>query len=433
MKVLYFDCFAGISGDMTLGALIDLGIDKELFIKELNKLKIEGYEIKIEKKTKNGIVGTDVNVIMKNDQINEHQIEYNLKKGDKHSYGHVYEQYHRPIHNHIYHPTRNLKDIEEIIENSSLKESIKNLSKKVFNEIAYAEAKVHNLNINEVHFHEVGAIDSIINVVGTSICVDLLGIERVYSSPLHDGKGSVVYQHGILPVPVPTVLEMLSNSGIPLITEDVNTELVTPIGMGLIKTLSCSFGNMPAILIDKIGYGIGKRETGRLNALRVVLGTLFEEENLNEELVLLETNIDDMSAEVLGYTMECLMKNGALDVYYTPIYMKKNRPAVILSVLTEPEQEGKLANIILKETSTLGIRRSKVKRYCMSQNNIKVDTSYGEVRVNVAYKDDYKKIAPEYEDCKKIAEKHNIPLREVYGMVYEASSWLEKYKDLFTI
>jgi len=457
MKVLYFDCFSGISGDMTLGALIDLGIDSELFKSELKKLNLSGYEIVIRKKSNNGIYGTDVQVLVDEDgKVENHDHGYNNsdKHGDHqnishssgneqnhgHHHGHCHEHSHEHHHEHLRehnhehhnqhhheqnhehhhhgHTTnRNLKTIEELIDDSSLKTSVKELSKKVFREIARAEAKVHNKDINEIHFHEVGAVDSIIDIVGTAICIDLLGIDKVYSSPLHDGRGFVTCVHGIIPVPVPAVMEMLSGTNIPLITEDVNTELITPTGMGLIKCLASDFGNMPSMLIDRIGYGMGKRETGRLNALRVVMGTIPDESLMMEEMALLETNIDDMSPEIMGYTIEKLLKNGALDAFYTPVYMKKNRPAVMLSVLCNLEREKELVEIIMRETSTLGVRRNIIKRYCMGRKVETVNTQYGDVRVKVASWGDFSKVSAEYEDCRHIAEKTGIPLRDVYNMV----------------
>ncbi|NSW89594.1 MAG: nickel pincer cofactor biosynthesis protein LarC [Firmicutes bacterium] len=394
MKVLFFDCFSGISGDMALGALLDLGINEKVFRRELEKLNLTGYRVEIEKKQKSGIYGTDVTVIVEDDE-----------------------------HDLYSHTACNLTDIELLIDKSDLKQKVKDFSKKVFREIARAEAKVHNKGINEVHFHEVGAVDSIVDIVGTAICIDLLGVDKVFSSPLYDGKGFIECQHGIIPVPVPAVMEMLSGSNIPLITTDINTELVTPTGMGLIKCLALDFGNMPAMIIDRIGYGMGKREIGRLNALRVVLGDLLEEKFIEEkcemdEILILETNIDDISPEILGYTLEQLMNNGALDAYYIPVYMKKNRPGVLLTVLGKIEDEDKLIDIVFRETSTLGIRRSITRRYCMDREIRHIETQYGKIRVKIATKGESKKISPEYEDCKEIAKRNGIPLREVYNLVY---------------
>jgi len=390
MKVLFFDCFSGISGDMTLGALIDLGVDVKLFKDELRKLNLDGYEITIQKKVKHGIAGIDVEI--------------------------------NTDHDHA-HKERNLQDIETLIDSSGLGGNVKCFSRKVFREIAWAEAKVHNKSIDEVHFHEVGAVDSIVDIVGVSICLDLLGAQKVFSSPLHEGQGFIECRHGRLPVPVPAVMEMLAGSKIPipLISENINTELVTPTGMGLIKCLASGFGNMPPMIINKVGYGLGKRETGGLNAIRIVMGTLFENTGDLEEVVVLETNIDDMSPEIVGYMAERLLASGALDVFHTPIYMKKNRPAVMVTVLARKEDEQKLADIVLKESSTLGIRRSVVARYCLDREIINVNTDLGAVRVKVASKGNIKKIAPEYEDCKEIAIKAGLPLQEVVQMVLEKS------------
>lgn len=402
MKVLYFDCFSGISGDMTLGALLDLGIDENVFKSELAKLNLSGYDIIIEKKTKSGIIGTDVQVII---------YEENEKAG-----GGTCE------HTHHHHPHRTLENIETIIDCSDLKQNVKDLSKKVFREIARAEAKVHNKGINEVHFHEVGAVDSIVDVVGTAICMDLLNVKKVFSSPLHDGRGFIESEHGILPVPVPAVMEILKDGKIPLVCEDVNTELVTPTGAGIIKCLVSDFGNMPAMIVDKIGYGFGKRDAGRLNALRVVVGTLFGEENMIEEIAVLETNIDDMAPELLGFVCEKLFQAGALDVFFTPVYMKKNRPAIMLTVLAGKGQEKRLVDIILKETTSLGVRRIPSTRYCLNRETVKVATEVGEARVKVASKGDFYKISPEYEDCREIALKTGMPIMNVYELVKDSFS-----------
>lgn len=422
VKVLYFDCFSGISGDMTLGALIDLGVDKDVFKSELDKLNLGGYSIIIEKTVKKGITGTDVHVL-----VNEEyeKLQERLMRHEHEDHKHVHSHSHEQ-HEHHEHPhsMRNLKSIEMLIDWSDLNQDVKDFSKKVFKEIARAEAKVHNKDINEVHFHEVGAIDSIVDIVGVAICIDLLGVKRVFASPLHDGKGFIECQHGIIPVPVPAVMEMLVGSNIPLITEDISTELVTPTGIGIIKCLTSDFGNMPAIIVEKIGYGFGKRETGRLNALRVTLGTLFGEDSLLEEISVLETNIDDMSPELLGYTLEKLMENGALDVFFTPIYMKKNRPAIMLTVLAQKKSEEKLVDIILKETSSLGVRRTTSGRYCMDREVACVSTELGEVRVKIASIGDFRKYTPEYEDCREIAKKSGIPLLKVYGLVNEKSKYL---------
>jgi uncharacterized protein (TIGR00299 family) protein len=244
VKVLYFDCLSGISGDMTLGALLDLGIEEQLFRQELAKLSLAGYDLVIRKKEKNGIYGTDIDVVL-TDEENQRE--------------------------------RNLQDIELLINKSGIAQRAKDFTKKVFREIAAAEAKVHHQKISEVHFHEVGAIDSIVDIAGTAICLDLLGADMVYASKLYDGHGFIKCRHGIIPVPVPAVMELLSESGIPLVQTDIDTELITPTGMGIIKCLSSGFGTMPQISVCKVGYGMGKREYDGFGALRVIMGTVQEE------------------------------------------------------------------------------------------------------------------------------------------------------------
>lgn len=500
MRILYFDCFSGISGDMTIGALLDLGIDKEIFLRELSKLDLDGFEIEIQSKTVRGIRGTDVNVVLssvaKHDhghshgdnghsydghghchddhghsyddhghshddhghshddhghshddhghshddhghnhngrQNNKQEIEYHHKdmQSNPHTYAqginvphtqtqaHTHTQTQAHTHTHA-HGERGLPEIEQILDNSRLSSRVKAFSKKVFREIAAAEAKVHGKPINEVHFHEVGAIDSIVDIAGTAICLELLGVEKVYSSPLHDGSGLIECAHGLIPVPVPAVMEMLSGSGIPLISEDVNTELVTPTGMGIIKCIAAGFGSRPAMTIEKTGYGHGKRDTGRLNALRAILGVTFEKQlpGCGDEISVLETNIDDTTGEIMGYTMSRLMEAGALDAFYTPVYMKKNRPAYMLTVIAAQGMEDSLAEIILRETSTLGIRTRSVKRYCMDREIVKINTPYGEARVKIASMGDFRKASPEYEDCRKIAESAGLSLAKAYSIV----------------
>jgi pyridinium-3,5-bisthiocarboxylic acid mononucleotide nickel chelatase len=434
MKVLYFDCFSGISGDMTLGALIDLGVEKDIFLSELDKLNIGGYDIVLEKKIMNGIVGTDVKVILVETYS---ELQDKIKQQEFHEQNHTHSHSHEHPHEHNEHihkdqqkphshdsSQRNLKNIETIIDMSDLSKNVKDFSKKVFHEIAKAEAKVHHKDINEIHFHEVGAIDSIVDIVGVAICLDLLGVKKIFSSPLHDGHGFIECQHGIIPVPVPAVMEMLSDSKIPLISDDINTELITPTGMGIIKCLTSDYGSMPAMIIEKVGYGMGKRDTGKFNALRIVMGTLFEEANVMEEIAILETNIDNMNPEIIGYVTEKLLSKGALDVFTTPIYMKKNRPAFMLTVLTTKELEEGMTDILFKETTTLGIRRSLSSRYVMNREIVKVDVGFGEVKVKVASKGDIKKYAPEYEDCRALSEKTGMPLKLVYDVVNEKSKYL---------
>lgn len=401
MKTLYFDCFSGISGDMILGTLIDLGVDPQRLIHELEKLNVKDYRITFSKKLANGISGSDVAVELTSDHLHTHEHK------DK-SFDHQ--------HHHSHHgESRNLEDCTRIIASSNLSEWVKKHAVLVFEEVARAEAHVHGKSISNVHFHEIGAIDSIVDIVGTFIGLELLGVEKVYSSALHDGNGFITCAHGTMPVPVPAVAQMLASSErpIPYIQEDVPTELITPTGMAIIKTIAHDFGTLPRMNVQRIGYGTGKRDTGRMNALRGILGEL-QEECARDQTVLLQANIDNQSGELLGYSMTRLLDEGALDVFYTPIYMKKNRPATILSVLIKPEDEQKMTEIILAETTTLGVRAFRCPRYVMKRDFQSVETKFGAIKIKHSFLNDIEKYTPEYEECASLATKHHVPLREVY-------------------
>ena len=382
MKTAYFDCYSGISGDMILGALIDLGLDVNYLKKELGKLNISGYEIVVKKIEKNHIAGTDVEVIVMDIQ--------------KH---------------------RSLIDIFDIIENSRLEKEIKKISKKIFRKLAEAEGKIHNIEIDKLHFHEVGAIDSIIDVVGAVIGFKRLQIENVFCSRLPLGEGFISCSHGIIPIPSPATVEILKN--VPVYSANIKHEMVTPTGAAIITSIARHFGNMPVIKINCVGYGAGKTEMKHPNLLRVFLGELQNEYNFDFS-TMIETNIDDLSPEVYGYLVEKLFDNGALDVFFTNIHMKKNRPGVKLSVISPMEDINNLVNIIFTETSTFGIRVYETKRMKLSSEKQKVKTKYGEVTVKIGkLKNKIMSVSPEYEDCKKIAEKHNIPLKKVYELTKE--------------
>ncbi|MBZ4645960.1 MAG: pyridinium-3,5-bisthiocarboxylic acid mononucleotide nickel chelatase [Petroclostridium sp.] len=385
MKVLYFDCFAGISGDMTLGALLDLGVDKDVLLNELNKLNVSGFTIDISRAKKNGIEGMNVDIRL-------------------------------DAHNHK-HEHRNLHDIEKIIDESALDENVKKISKAMFMKVAQAEAKIHGTTIENIHFHEVGALDSIVDIVGVAICMNMLKVDKVISSPLHDGTGFVKCQHGLIPIPAPAVLEILREASVPFYSTGIKNELVTPTGAAIIATLAEEFGNMPEMVVEKVGYGAGKRNMEIPNLLRVTLGEVKKKITPNDEVIVMESNIDDMTGEVAGYVMEKLFSAGALDVFYTPIYMKKNRPAVKLTVICSQEKLGAIEHIILSETSTIGIRKYKTERICMDRKIITVNTPYGLARVKVSSLGDIEKYAPEYEDCKKLAQIAHLPLKDIYEMV----------------
>jgi uncharacterized protein (TIGR00299 family) protein len=387
MKIAYFDCFSGVSGDMILGALIDAGFDIRELESELSKLKISGYKVKTEKTGRKGISGIKFSVDV---------IEQNAE--------------------------RTLKDIVEIVDQSELDDDIKESSKKTFKELSMVEAKVHDQSVEEIHFHEVGGIDSIIDVIGSLIGIKKLGIEATYSSKIHVGTGFVECRHGVLPVPAPATLEMLK--GVPIYSKGVEAELATPTGVCILKTLSKSFGIMPEMKVDKVGYGAGSRELEIPNLLRVYVGETDEREYEKDEVILIETNIDDMNPQLSAYASEMLLKQGALDVFMTPIFMKKNRLGTLLSVLTTQDKFDEVLSTVFSETTTLGVRIHHLERKKLSRQIVSVKTRFGEIKLKVGkVGNQIKNIAPEYESCKEIAMKQGIPIKEVY---YEASEAAQK-------
>jgi hypothetical protein len=380
VKVAYFDCFSGISGDMILGALIDLGLDVGYLKGELGKLDISGYEIKARRVEKNHVFGTDFEVVVKEKQ--------------------------RP---------RSLLDILNLIEDSGLDVEVKRLSKKIFQKLGEAESKVHDISIDEVHFHEVGAVDSIIDIVGAAVGIKKLGVENVFCSNLPLGTGFISCAHGKLPVPSPATVEILK--GVPVYYTNVRHEMVTPTGAAIITSISSCFGEMPLMKISRIGYGVGKTDMEHPNLLRVFLGDAegdygFEVTNV------IETNVDDMNPEVYDYLFKKLFDNGALDVFLTNIQMKKNRPGVKLSVISAPEDVGRLLDIIFDETTTFGVRIYETRRAKLYVEKKTVRTKYGDVTVKIGKLDGVvKTVSPEYEDCRKVAERNKISLKEVYELV----------------
>ena len=385
MKVLYFDCSSGISGNMTLGALLEITGDENYLLDELKKLNTHGYEIKITKNEKNGITGTYVDVILKN---------------------------HEEEHNH-HHEHRNLYDVYKIIDDSSIDVNSKELAKKIFMRVAKAEAKVHNKPIEEVHFHEVGAIDSIIDIVGTAILINKINPDKIISSVVNDGYGFIECAHGLIPVPVPATSEIFAGSNVKFRQIDIDTELVTPTGAAIITELATEFTSLPEITVEKIGWGIGSKDLKIPNVLKVYYGEL---QNEDDDVVVMETNIDDCNGEILGYTLDKLFENGALDVFYTPIYMKKNRPAYKLTVICKKEDRLKLENIIFTQTTTIGIRYRFEKRTELERQIVEVNTKYGKITAKRVKNNGNTYYYPEYESAKKLAKKNNIPLKELYKL-----------------
>jgi len=384
MKIAYFDCFSGISGDMTVGALLDAGLKIETLEKELKKLGLSGYQLEVNKVVKKGISATQFKV-----KIKEEGVE------------------------------RRFKDILDILEKSKLDEEIKKETKKIFFNIAQAESKIHRKDIDKIHFHEIGGLDSIIDITSAVIGIKTLGIEEIHSSALPVGKGFVKCAHGVIPVPAPATLELLKN--IPTYSGGIESEMITPTGAAIIGTLAKSFGERPLMKIERIGYGAGEKEFTIPNLLRVSIGEkILKDENLkdgyvSDEAVLIETNIDDMNPEFYDYIMDRLFSQGALDVFLTPIQMKKSRPAHMLSIIVYEQNLKEILEVLFSESTTLGVRIREIKRLRLAQQNFIAETKYGKIRVKVGmFKGEIKNIAPEYEDCKKMAKQHQVPLKEVY-------------------
>jgi len=383
MRILFYDCFSGISGDMNLGAMLALGVKKDDLINELKKLNLKGWKLIIEQDQRHGINGTKVTVV--------------LSKEDK-------------IHRH-------LSDIEGIINSSTLDQTIKSLSLDIFMKVAVAEAKVHNINVNEVHFHEVGAIDSIIDIVGAAICFHLLKVEKVVVSPVELGGGFVKCAHGILPVPAPATVEILKN--IPVRQGGVNFEATTPTGAAIVSTLGDEFTAKPLASINETGYGIGHKENPELpNLLRVHIGELKEEGTRGLTSYLIECNIDDMNPEWYDSLMQKLFAAGAADVYLTSIIMKKGRPGTKVSLICHPDHVESIKDTLFIESSTLGIRIFPFEKHTLEREFKKMNTPLGEVMVKYSYyKGETVSAKPEHEDCIRIAEENNLPLRDVYKKI----------------
>lgn len=392
--IAYFDCFSGISGDMILGALVDLGVSLEELEEELRKLNIGGYKLKGTKTKRGEIGGTKVDV--------------ELDKGNN-------------FHG------RDLNEIIDIIKKSSLKEEIKEKGIKIFTKLAEAEAYIHKEPISHIHFHEVGAIDAIVDIMGTLIGLDILKIEKVFSSKIPLNKfGTVNCSHGTLPLPAPAVLEILKFC--PVTFLDIDKELTTPTGAAIISTITTSFKNLPDMVIKKIGYGAGTFSRKELpNMLRIFIGE--EDTKFDKDIIfVIETNIDDMNPQFYEDIMEKLFLNGALDVYFLPIHMKKNRIGTLISVLTPKEELDKLINIILTHTTTIGLRYYEAKRYKLEREIKEIETQFGTIPIKIS-KDGKKvlNVTPEYDICRKKAEEYNLPIKQIYNeAIYKSYNYLKE-------
>jgi hypothetical protein len=383
MKTLYFDCFAGASGDMILGAMVAAGVDADLLREQLSLLHVDGFKIDFEAVNRSGLSATYARV----ETVHEH----------KH---------------------RHLKDIQRIINDSGVSAGAKDLSLRIFARLAEAEARVHNEPIEKVHFHEVGALDAIVDVVGAAICFDLLKIDRFVSSPLHVGSGMVQMEHGRFPVPPPAVTELLH--GAPFYSGEIKGELLTPTGAAIITTVCSEYGPIPRIRTDRTGYGAGTREYDNFpNVLRVLIGEteigeIETDGAASERLWMIETNLDDVSPQIIGHVMDRMFELGALDCYVTPVQMKKNRPGVLLSVLCGPEEKEAVMKLLFLETTTLGVRSYEVERRALRRNVVTVETQYGPIDVKVAHLNGrVVNEMPEFEQCRAAAIRADVPLKIV--------------------
>jgi len=394
MRVAYFDCFAGISGDMALGALVDAGADFQALQSELDKLGLhDEFELTLDRVTKRGISAADVTVKL-------HHRHHRHEHPDHHVEGHG----------------RGFGEIKRIIEGSGLSERVKRDSVAIFRKLAEAEAKIHAKSVNEIHFHEVGAVDAIVDIVGARVCLELLAVEKVYCSPMPTFSGTVEIEHGTFPLPAPATVELLR--GVPWRELGIVGEIVTPTGAAIAATLAEGFGPMPAMSVESVGYGAGKKDFGIPNVLRVVVGEAahsgLAESSYSAEVAVIETNIDDLNPQAYEVVMERLFEAGALDVYLTPIQMKKNRPATLLSVICEPEQVYDMSAIIFSETTSIGIRIDRRARICLEREIVSVETEFGPIGVKVArYEGDILNVQPEYEDCRAAAAKHDAAFKRV--------------------
>jgi uncharacterized protein (TIGR00299 family) protein len=382
MRIVYFDTIAGISGNMTLGAFVSAGLPLEELAKELSKLSLQGFELQASHVERSGIVATKVEVVIS-----------------------IQPKYHR-----------HLKDITEIIGGSGLSTRVKEDSERIFHEIAVAEAKVHNTSVEKIHFHEVGALDSIVDIVGTAVCLEKFGIERVHSSPVKlGGSGFVRAEHGQLPVPTPAALEILKDY--PIVLTDFGFELTTPTGAAIIKALSSGTLSQERIRVEKIGYGAGSRELEKVpNLLRVMIGEL-ESQYDQDEIVTVETNIDDLNPEVYPYVIDRLLSVGAHDAYLVPVIMKKGRPGILLSILANKANLDAVLSVVYSETTTLGVRIQSVDRRKLQRTYKEINTSLGTVKAKAVVTDGVERLVPEFEECKRIAVEKKLSLLEVYRIL----------------
>jgi len=452
MRIAYLDCFSGMSGDMFLGALVDAGVPARLLEETVAALDI-GARLEVSRVNRSGISATKVDVYVHGEKELPREVYWEQQAHGhshehqhRHGHGHGHNQEHVELREHNYGRTessqragpalsavegapaphehgRGLKEIREIIGKAGISEGAKSTVIAIFEALGAAEAKVHNIDIEKVHFHEVGAVDAMVDIVCASVGAEALGVDEIVCSPLNVGGGTVKCAHGTFPVPAPATVELLKNA--PVYSSGIQAELVTPTGAAIVKTLASRFEPFPEMKIEKTGYGAGTRDfPGHANVVRLTIGEARPElaaKTPQETVTVLEASLDDLNPQVFGYVMDRLLEEGALDAFGAPVQMKKNRPGMLLTVLCRPEDASKLTELIFTETTTLGVRRREENRQALARKWITVATRWGDVRLKVAsLNGTVTNYAPEYEDCRRIAMEHHVPLKSVMQEAVQA-------------
>lgn len=437
---LYLECYSGISGDMLVGALLDLGASFEVLGGELKKLPVTGYELKFGYEQKCGVYAGAFRVPLTEAEqggevhcgheqhMSEHH-NYNHHADEEHNHGHHVDENHMHEHHshahdeHEHHHThvhRHYRDIRQMIETSDLSEGVKARSLRIFHVLAEAEAKVHGKSVEEVAFHEVGAVDSIVDIVGTAICLDNLGVDKILVSPMYEGQGHTWCQHGKIPVPVPAVLELVQKHNLPLRITDVQGEMITPTGAAVVAALADLQESPAGYQIRRVGIGCGEKDFPHANILRAMLLEPQEEQNCPADSVwVLETNVDDCTGEQIGYAIERLLDAGARDACAMPLFMKKHRPAYLLQVICDEAQVQQMEAILFRETTSIGLRKYKAERTILTRHMETMDTPYGKIKVKCCSHGTAQYCYPEYESLKTIAADNNIPYPQVYREMLE--------------
>ncbi len=439
MRIAYLDCFSGISGDMFLGALLDAGVPAKLLEKTVSSLDLDA-RLEIGRVQRSGISATKVDVLVAGERDLPRE-EYwkkaappvarrrTAKRTHEHGHGHAHEHGHDHDHHHVHgrEHGRSLSAIRKIIAAAPISDHSKRTATAIFQALGKAEAKVHHTDIEKIHFHEVGAVDAIVDIVGAAVGAEALGVEEFVCSPLNVGGGTIECAHGTFPVPAPATVELLKDA--PVFSSGIQAELVTPTGAAIVHSLARRFAPLPAMKLAATGYGAGSRDfPGHANVLRILVGETVEASLPagRETIAVLEANLDDLNPQVVGYAIERALAEGALDVFATPVQMKKNRPGTMLTVLCRPGDADRLAKLLFTETSTLGVRIREEARRTLARREVRVTTPWGKVRVKVAnLNGSVANFAPEYEDCRRIAAQHKLPLKTVLS---EASRlYLERH------